>query len=366
MHLLHLVVSRLRLVWSITVIHLNMILELLLENVTALKVVSLWRYRSPLLRFVRLHIRSCWKEEAVLSDFVLFVLESSNGRQRAFLAAMVGGVAVLGFLIVSHEDRILRVQDLNPPGLLATMASLTFSWVLTWSKYCRYHPLRAPGSLGILIGALRDVHLIAPVSAILLLIHWHRHVVIVLLWRCSLLLLALLPALLKWSTTNQNVLVLGSPLFIPSWWQALRVYSGKGSLLQVLQILGLCFWVVRFVLKILLRIWLAYTVGLRISWLRNRTSVGELVLLRHILELWSLGWVISWRFPHLLLHWLSSWPVTLSKILGWPELIALFGNLKIVFKIFFEISQSSRIVFQFIDFSFISTWQAFLISAGIY
>jgi len=104
-----------------------MILELLLENVTALKVVSLWRYRSPLLRFVCLHIRSCWKEEAVLSDFVLFVLESSNGRQRAFLAAMVGGVAVLGFLIVSHEDRILRVQDLNPPGLLATMASLTFS-----------------------------------------------------------------------------------------------------------------------------------------------------------------------------------------------------------------------------------------------
>ena len=328
--------------------------------------MSLWRYRSPLLRFVHMHERSCWKEEAVLSDFVLFVLESENARQRVFQAAMVGGIAFLGFPIVSHEDRILRVHGSWLPGLSLRMACFTLSWVLTWSKYCRCHPLRAPGSLGILIGALGDQRLKVLVSAVILLIHRHRHIVIVLLRRCSLLLLALLPGLLKWSTTNQNVLVLGSPLFMPRRRQALLVCSGKGSLLQVLQILGLCFWVVDFVLKQILHIALRDTVDLSISWLRNRTSVGEFVLLRHVLELWSLCWVFGWRFSHILLHWLSSWPVTLSKILGWPELITLFGNLKIVLKIFFEISQNSWIFFQFIDFSFLNTRWAFLISASIY
>ena len=124
---LHLVLSRNRLVLCITVISLNVLLELLLENVTALKVMSLWRYRSPYLRFGLAHVRSCWKEEAVLSDFVLFVLESENIRQRVVLAATVGGIAFLGFLIVSHEHRILRVHDCYLLGFTLRMACVTLS-----------------------------------------------------------------------------------------------------------------------------------------------------------------------------------------------------------------------------------------------
>ena len=103
-HLTHLVLSRVRLLRGVAVVGLDVVLELLLENVAALEVTSLGRYRPPWLWLVCLHVGSRWEEEAVLCNFVLFVLGSQNAGQRPFQAAMAGGIALLGFPIVPHED----------------------------------------------------------------------------------------------------------------------------------------------------------------------------------------------------------------------------------------------------------------------